>query len=222
MRNSRTRGVPTHREVVRAAASRAGLRYQPQCSLSADPLCCSLSMKPHVQPALARMLRGPAPMGRGKRAAPSPPPVPYSAFIAYSSVPAARRALAHLNRLVRARGDELVLQPMLWRCDQLEHPLWCAMALRDAARANVLVVALAGSAPLEVATEKWLTQLASHIRGTELIAFAFTEDDEGWTISLQARTQRSPAPLAQIQTPPLFNSATNNSVPEETEAARAA
>jgi len=179
-------------------------------------------MKPLVPPSLACTLRGPAPIGRVKRARPSPPAFPYTAFIAYSSVAAARRALAHLSRLVRTRNDALTLQPMLWRCDQLEHPLWCEMALRDAARANVLVLALAETAPLEAATEAWLAQLAIRMRGSELTAFAFMEDDEGWTISLQARAQHSPAPLAHLRTPPVLTSAPNLAVVVEAEAARAA
>lgn len=179
-------------------------------------------MKSLIQPSLARTRRGAAPFGQGKRARPPTSSVPYSAFIAYSSVPAARRALGHLSHLVRARRATLTLEPMLWRCDQLEHPLWCEMALRDAARANVIVLALAGTAPLEAATEAWLTQLAARMRGTELTAFAFTEDDEGWTISLQAHLHRAPAPLARLDTPPALAASANCEVTLEAEAARAA
>lgn len=179
-------------------------------------------MKPFLQPSLARTPPGPAPGGRGKRARPSTSAVPYAAFIAYSSVPAARRALAHLSRLVRTRSAALTLQPMLWRCDQLEHPLWREMALRDAARAHVLVLAFSGTAPHEAPLEAWLTQLTIRMHGSELTAFAFTEDDEGWTISLQARTEFPPVPLAQLPTLPALSSPTKRSVPVDTEAARAA
>lgn len=179
-------------------------------------------MKPFLQPSLARTPRGPAPIGRGKRAHPSTSSAPYAAFIAYSSIPAARRALAHLSRLVRTRRDAHTLQPMLWRCDQLEHPPWREMALRDAARASVLVLAFSRIAPLAAPIETWLTQLAIRMRGSELTAFAFTEDDEGWTISLQARTKYSPAPLVQLQTPPELTSNSPRTVAVETEAARAA
>lgn len=179
-------------------------------------------MKPFLQSSLARTPRGAAPIGREKRARPSTSSIPYAAFIAYSSVPAARRALAHLSRLVRTRSNTLTLHPMLWRCDQLEHPLWREMALQDAARASVLVLAFTGTAPLEAPMETWLTQLAIRMHGSELTAFAFTEDDEGWTISLQARTRYSPAPLVQLQTPLELTSTPQRTVAVETEAARAA
>ncbi len=96
------------------------------------------------------------------------------------------------------------------------------MALRDAARASVLVLAFSRIAPLAAPIETWLTQLAIRMRGSELTAFAFTEDDEGWTISLQARTKYSPAPLVQLQTPPELTSNSPRTVAVETEAARAA
>lgn len=95
------------------------------------------------------------------------------------------------------------------------------MALRDAARAHVLVLALPGAAHLEAAMEAWLTQLAVHMHGSELTAFAFTEDDEGWTISLQAETKCSPASRAQA-TPPVLTSTPNRPVAVEAETARAA
>ncbi len=95
---------------------------------------------------------------------------------------------------------------MLWRSDQLDDPRWREMALRDAARADVLVLAFASTASLDVETEAWLAQLARRMRGTELTALAFTGEGESWTISLRAEIHRpaaiaSPALTAVATTP---------------------
>ncbi len=142
-------------------------------------------MKPPAQPLPSRS-------GRFRTARGSPPKVqsapllPYRVFIAYASVPAARQAMARVATLVRARGARFTLLPMLWRCDQLETTRWREVALRDASRADLIVLAMADDSSLGANTEEWLAQLAAHMRGAELKALAFTGDDEGWTISLCA------------------------------------
>lgn len=150
-------------------------------------------MKPLLFPPVDRLGRRHAPSGARRRSLSAAPTIPYSAFIAYSSVTAAREALMRVTALLRARGDRHRLQPMLWRCDQLDDPRWREMALRDAARADLLVLAFPDSAPLAVETEAWLTRLARCMRGTELTALVFTGDDEGWTISLRAELPRAMA-----------------------------
>ena len=122
---------------------------------------------------------------RTRRTSPASPPQPYPVLIAYASVPAARQAMARLTEILRGQREAFLLQPMLWRFDQLDDPRWREMALADAARAATLVLALGSSATVGPGGEAWLTSLAARQRGAKLTALAFIGDDEAWTISLQ-------------------------------------
>lgn len=144
----------------------------------------------------------PTSAGRYRRAragAPSPRsvqplPVACPIFIAYADVTAARHALGRLEFLFSTREKNVRLLPMLWRFDQLDAPSWREMALRDAAGARAVVLALSERTALSAAAENWLTSLAARQRGATLTVLTFL-GDEAWTISLQQKAAAS-APCA--------------------------
>lgn len=92
--------------------------------------------------------------------------------------------MTHLTELVHGRRSDCDLQPMLWRFDQLHHPRWREMALHDASRASVLVLAMPAGASLCRKTESWILALLTRTRGKRLTVLAFIGDDEAWTITL--------------------------------------
>jgi hypothetical protein len=113
-----------------------------------------------------------------------PPRQPYTAFLVYGDVPAARHAMMQLKATLQSRTPARELQPMLWRCDQLDEPRWRDVALADAIRADVIVLALSENAPLDAHAEAWLTSLAARHGGANVCVMALF-GEEFWTIGLQ-------------------------------------
>lgn len=141
-----------------------------------------------IHPCMVRALRKRVGSSNRRRRAPVAR-LPYPVFIAYSDVPAARQAIARLDKLVQSTHGDRELLPMLWRFDQLDQPRWREMALRDAARANTLVLAMTANATLSSGTDAWLTALTARQRGAVISALALM-GDEAWTISLQHTAAR--------------------------------
>ena len=127
---------------------------------------------------------------------------PFPVFIAYSDVAAARQAIARLTKLLQARDGRCELLPMLWHFRQLDEPRWRAMALREAARAQTLVIAMGANATLSPGAEAWLTTLTAQHHGAVISALVLLGDD-AWTISLQhtaAQPAARPKPVAHART----------------------
>jgi hypothetical protein len=90
----------------------------------------------------------------------------------------------HLSPILDRQGEDHVLEPMLWRLDQLDRASWRDMALADAARASAIVVALSSETPMDSTARSWLTTLAATQRDTGVRVLTLI-DDEVWTISLE-------------------------------------
>jgi hypothetical protein len=92
------------------------------------------------------------------------------------------------------------LHPMLWRFNQLDDPRWRDVALRDAARAHTLVLAMSDEAAFCPRTQTWMTTLLSRLRGSSLTVLALIGHEEAWTITLaQPRHEAAAAPQAQAE-----------------------
>jgi len=130
-----------------------------------------------------------------KRRPPAIRPVPFSAFIAYPEIAAGRDALGVINEVLRAAPQPHVLEPMLWRFDQLANPRWRARALADAARADVIVLASTAAIGLTPAVENWMQALLAQQLGRRTTIVALLGTDEAWTISID-----QPAAVAETQT----------------------
>lgn len=131
---------------------------------------------------------------------------PYPVFIAYSDVSAARQAIARLTALLQASHPDRELQPMLWQFSQLDQPRWREMALREAVRANTLVLAMNANSTLSSGTDAWLTALTAQQRGAVISALMLM-GDEAWIISLQhtaataAKVEKLPPVSAPARAP---------------------
>ncbi len=106
--------------------------------------------------------------------------------------------MARLTQLYQLSGR--ILQPMLWRFDQLSEPRWREMALRDACRARTVAFALRGERDLERAPEMWFQGVLERIRGSSLNVLALIGTDQFWTLSFEQAAARSP--LYKIQAAP--------------------
>lgn len=127
----------------------------------------------------------------------TPTSTPCPIFVAYADIPAARHAMSRVKDVLPHSLNCCHLQPMLWRFDQLADQRWRDMALRDACRASVVVLAMSDADGLTAQADAWLTALAAGQRGARITALLFVGEDEPWTISLQ---QTRPAPAANAVT----------------------
>jgi hypothetical protein len=124
------------------------------------------------------------PLGSRRRSRAPVVRAPHPVFIVYSDVASARHAMTHVSKLLQTSHPNHELMPMLWRFDQLDQPRWREMALREAARAVTIVLAMNATATLSAGTDAWLTALTAQQRGATISALALI-GGEAWTISLQ-------------------------------------
>lgn len=125
-----------------------------------------------------------------------PPPVPFDVFIAYADLPAARRAIAVINDVLRATGRRFAFQPMLWRFDQLAAEKWREGALADAAATSLVIFASTESGELSPALESWANALLARKRGGRLTLVALLGENDTWTISIEESALTAPAASA--------------------------
>lgn len=86
---------------------------------------------------------------------------------------------------------------MLWRFAQLDDPRWREMALRDAATATTVVLAMSDEAAFCGRTEAWLTSLLVRRRGASINVWTLIGESEPWTMTL-AQPGPLPAPGALL------------------------
>ena len=79
----------------------------------------------------------------------------------YENRAAGQRAMRLLDWLDERIGEQMELQPQLWRFDLLKDPEWRALAQADAANAQLIVVATCSDADLPGAVKSWLTDWAA-------------------------------------------------------------
>jgi hypothetical protein len=86
--------------------------------------------------------------------------------IAYDSLDVARRAEAVYDRLARRLQQTFEFQQRLWRFDVLEEESLRAQAVRDAADADIVIVAMKDDKEVPKAVQSWLESLLGHLNGT--------------------------------------------------------
>lgn len=124
----------------------------------------------------------------GKRlVAGSRTPVPV--LFAYADIATVRDAMSRVVAQLR-HGD---MQPMLWRFDQLAQPKWHDMAIADANRAHLLVLALGEHGTLTPPVEQWLAALATRAGGAAVNTLVWFGVEDAWTVSLR-QTRAASAP----------------------------
>lgn len=123
-----------------------------------------------------------------RRVPPTParrPSLQCPVFVAYSHVAIARDALGRLRHGLLQTQNAVTIQPMLWRFDQLNGEGWREIALQDATRAQLFILALGEGGTLTAEVESWLNQLTAQRDGAPISANLYLGGDEFWTISLQ-------------------------------------
>ena len=91
--------------------------------------------------------------------------------IAYDNLDIAKRAEAVYDRLARRLGQAFEFQQRLWRFDVLEEDSLRDQAVRDAAEADIVIVAMKEDADMPEAVRHWLESLLSRSTGaTALVA----------------------------------------------------
>lgn len=123
----------------------------------------------------------------GRRSRAPQPRTPLRVIVAYADVPSARQAIARLTRQIALSRPDVELHPLLWRFQQLAHPRWREMALRDAAQADSVVLAVAEDAAFDASTDAWLHALAFRTGRRSVSVLAMIGETESWTITLTAR-----------------------------------
>jgi hypothetical protein len=86
--------------------------------------------------------------------------------IAYDSIETAQRAEAVYERLAKRLGANFDFEQRLWRFDVLEEETFRAEAARDAANADILIVATREDTKLPCGVEDWLESSLQQHRGT--------------------------------------------------------
>lgn len=97
----------------------------------------------------------------------------FNIVILHDDVAAGQRAMGSLGRLAsRFRVDDAKLRPQFWRFDLLQDADWFALALADAANADLLVFAASSASGLPVTVENWLKRCLARKRGSSAAVVA--------------------------------------------------
>ena len=117
-------------------------------------------------------------------------PAPLRVVIAYDDVPAGRRALAMLDRVLQHDHAAVHLFPSLWRFDLLKDPEWRDDAVADAITANLLILSTSGQETIAEGIDGWVSTFLSCRRETDTAILALFGPDDEWTISVQQAEAR--------------------------------
>lgn len=91
---------------------------------------------------------------------------PLRALIVFHDCVAGQRAMRLMEELADKFGDDLELQPYLWSFGLLDDVDWYEAAAREAAQADVLIIATSSPGPLPPAVSHWVEETISRKRGT--------------------------------------------------------
>lgn len=92
-------------------------------------------------------------------------------------------------------GSGFGFSPMLWRFDQLNGANWSELALRDAANADIVVLASTESGGLPASLEHWVSALLGRVDGRPVTIVAVFGSTEAWTISIEKPISVRAAPI---------------------------
>lgn len=124
----------------------------------------------------------------------------FRAFVAYSDVIAARRALVTIGDAMRTSGRNLELHPMMWRFAQLESSHWSDRAVTAALDADIVVLASTTPAEFSPAVEQWAGYFLAAASGRRTTIVAITGTTDAWTISIE-QPQLAPATARCTEAP---------------------
>jgi hypothetical protein len=82
---------------------------------------------------------------------------PFRMLSIYDSEAANREATVTSNLVLRELGDAIEADRTTWNLDSLDATSLCRLAAKEAARADVIVIALAGNEPSE-SLKQWVAQ----------------------------------------------------------------
>jgi hypothetical protein len=99
------------------------------------------------------------------RALPPTPDSSVKVVIAYDNLDVARRAEAVYDRLARRLKQTFEFQQRLWRFDVLEEDALRAQAVKDAADADIVIVAMKEASEVPEAVRHWLESLLGRLSG---------------------------------------------------------
>ena len=99
------------------------------------------------------------------RARASTPDASVKVVIAYDNLDVAKRAEAVYERLAQRLDETFEFQQRLWRFDVLEEDALRAQAVRDAADADIVIVAMKDDSEVPEAVRNWLESLLGRNSG---------------------------------------------------------
>ncbi|MBI3418405.1 MAG: hypothetical protein HY043_24205 [Verrucomicrobia bacterium] len=103
-------------------------------------------------------------------------------FIAYNDIAAGKHAMQVVTDLGKSSGDDFEFEPLPWSFEELGDVYWREVAARDAAEADILIIATSGLRPLPPAVEQWAETVINRKRGTSaaiVALFGPEEDPDG-------------------------------------------
>jgi hypothetical protein len=109
---------------------------------------------------------------------------PLRVVIAYDGIPAGRRALEMLNRILKQDHEAVHLFPTLWRFDLLDNPESRARAIADALAADLLILSASAPDVIPDTVENWVSVFLSRSRETSTAILALFGTEDEWKISI--------------------------------------
>lgn len=113
--------------------------------------------------------------------------VPLKVTIVYDGVPAGRRAVGTMQRLIAQGEEPTQLVPHLWRRDLLCDVACRARATADAVASDLLILAAHGAEALAFELEDWVADLIARHPGLPVTILAMWGVEDKWTVSLLER-----------------------------------
>ena len=112
-----------------------------------------------------------------------PAPRAYPILVLYADLAAGRNAMALISRLARQHAT-VRPEPMLWRFDQLADPRRCATAVHDAAKAEIIIVAISAATGVPDTIDSCLTRIVNQ-RSQAATTVIVAANDDVWTIAVE-------------------------------------
>ena len=112
---------------------------------------------------------------------------PLNVVIAYDSIPAGRRALSMLTRLLGQEIQAVNLYRSLWRLDLVNEPECCEQIIVDTTAADLLILSACEPEAHLTAIEDWVSTFLSQRRGVSTAILYLLGGPDNWSISFQER-----------------------------------
>jgi hypothetical protein len=114
--------------------------------------------------------------------------VPLKVTVVYDGLPAGRRAVSTITRMLNQAEEPMHLVPALWRFDVMDDANCRARATADAVASDLLVLATDRPDALPTHVESWVSDFIARRRGTSVTILAMWGMEDEWTVSLLERS----------------------------------